>query len=209
MKYILLILFVSTSLSQSKYPVDTIIQSTKINILKKIGLLPISMWQRISYNSNYFNCQFYPSCSNYCANAIKQYGMLRGMIMGSERITRCNPFAIYYHMELNRPFYEEDGRLIDFINQNQNIETKKSPAFASILSIFPGAGRAYAGRKLDGIMGLWTVYLTASSAIYAHKNKNRILGPLLVGFAGITYFGEIYGAWRAAKYYQKLENNNI
>ena len=112
-------------------------------------------------------------------------------------------------MELDRPFYEEDGRLIDFIRQNQNIETKKSPTFASILSIFPGAGRAYAGRKLDGIMGLWTVYLTASSAIYAHKNKNLILGPFLAGFAGITYFGEIYGAWRAAKYYQKLENNNI
>ena len=118
MKYILLILFVSTSLSQSKYPVDTIIQSTKINILKKIGLLPISMWQRISYNSNYFNCQFYPSCSNYCASAIKQYGMLKGMVMGSERITRCNPFAIYYHMELDRPFYEKDGRLIDFISQS-------------------------------------------------------------------------------------------
>ena len=209
MKYILLILFVSTLLSQSKYPVDTLVQSTKINILKKIGLLPISMWQRISYNSNYFNCQFYPSCSNYCANAIKQYGIVKGMVIGSERITRCNPFAIYYHMELDRPFYEEDGRLIDFISQNQNIETKKSPTFASILSIFPGAGRAYAGRKLDGIMGLWTVYITASSAIYAHKNKNRTLGPFLVGFAGITYFGEIYGAWRAAKYYQKLENNNI
>ena len=209
MKYILLILLVSTLLSQSKYPVDTLVQSTKINILKKIGLLPISMWQRISYNSNYFNCQFYPSCSNYCANAIKQYGIVKGMVIGSERITRCNPFAIYYHMELDRPFYEEDRRLIDFISQNQYIETKKSPTFASILSIFPGAGRAYAGRKLDGIMGLWTVYLTASSAIYAHKNKNLILGPFLVGFAGITYFGEIYGAWRAAKYYQKLENNNI
>jgi len=209
MKYILLILFVSTLLSQSKYPVDTLVQSTKINILKKIGLLPISMWQRISYNSNYFNCQFYPSCSNYCANAIKQYGIVKGMVIGSERITRCNPFAIYYHMELGRPFYEEDGRLIDFISQNQNIETKKSPTFASILSIFPGTGRAYAGRKLDGMMGLWTVYLTASSAIYAHKNENLILTPFLVGFAGITYFGEIYGAWRAAKYYQKIENNNI
>ena len=112
-------------------------------------------------------------------------------------------------MKLKRPFYEDDGRLIDSINQNQNIENKKSPAFASVLSIFPGAGRAYAGRKLDGIMGLWTVYLTASSAIYAHKHKNHILGPLLIGSASITYFGEIYGAWRAAKYYQKIENNNI
>ena len=64
-------------------------------------------------------------------------------------------------------------------------ETKKSPAFASIVSILPGAGRAYAGRKLDGLMGLWTVYLTTSSAIYANNNKNRILGPLLIGFAGV------------------------
>ena len=80
-------------------------------------------------------------------------------------------------MELDRPFYEEDGRLIDFISQNQNIETKKSPTFASILSIFPGAGRAYAGRKLDGIMGLWTVYLCLLYTSPSPRDKRQYRMP--------------------------------
>lgn len=209
MKYILLILFASSIYCQSKYPSDSLLKSTEINTIKKIGLLPISLWQRISYNSNYFNCQFYPSCSNYCAAAIKQYGLLRGMIIASERITRCNPFAFYYHLELNNPFYYKDGRLIDPINQNHNLKTKKSPYLASFFSIIPGFGRAYAGRKLDGLMGLWTIYLTTSSAIYARKNRNQILTPFFLGVAAITYFGEIYGSWRSAKYYQKDNKDNI
>ena len=48
--------------------------------------------------------------------------------MGSERITRCNPFAIYYHMELNRPFYEENGKLNEFLKTNQKLKTKSSVA---------------------------------------------------------------------------------
>ena len=125
MKYILLFIFVSSSFSQSKYPTDTLITSTKVNVVQKIGLLPIAAWQRISYNSNYFNCQFYPSCSNYGASAIKKYGFIKGTIIGSDRITRCNPFAVYYHMELGRPFNDKDGRLIDSIAQDHNLKSKK------------------------------------------------------------------------------------
>ena len=33
--------------------------------------------------------------------------------------------------------------------------------------------------------------------------KNHILGPIFLGVAGITYLGEVYGAWRADQYYQK------
>jgi len=58
-------------------------------------------------------------------------------------------------------------------------------------------------------MGLWTVYLTTSSAYFANKNNNPFLGPFFLGIAGVTYLGEIYGSWRSAKYYQKPEKNNI
>ena len=209
MNYIILILFVSISFSKPKYPADSLVKSTEITILKKIGLLPISLWQRISYNFNYFDCQFYPSCSNYCANAITQYGLLKGMVIGSERITRCNPFAFYYHMELNHPFYDKDGRLIDPIHQNQKLRTRMGFDLTPFIYFIPGIGRAYAGRKLDGLMGLWTVYLTTSSAIYASKYKNHILGPMFLGIAGITYLGEVYGAWRADQYYQKIKSEDI
>ena len=99
--------------------------------------------------------------------------------------------------------------MIDPIHQNQTTKTKKPNSNTFSFFLIPGIGRAYAGRKLDGLMGLWTVYMTTSSAIYANRNKNQILGPVLLGVAGITYLGEVYGAWRAERYYQNIENGNI
>ncbi len=37
-------------------------------------------------------CRFYPTCSNYAINAIKKYGILKGIIKSLYRIFRCNPF---------------------------------------------------------------------------------------------------------------------
>ena len=89
----------------------------------------------------------------------------------------------------------------------KQFETKKSSILAATLSIIPGLGRFYADRKLDGIMGFWSTYLATSSAYFANKNERPILGPLLLGIAGVTYFGEFYGAWRSSKYYQKTDKN--
>lgn len=38
------------------------------------------------------SCRFYPSCSHYATDAIRQYGALRGGWMGLRRIIRCNPW---------------------------------------------------------------------------------------------------------------------
>lgn len=38
-------------------------------------------------------CRFYPSCSHYSYQAIYKYGVIRGGIMASWRILRCNPFS--------------------------------------------------------------------------------------------------------------------
>lgn len=37
-------------------------------------------------------CRFQPSCSEYTAQAIRRYGVVKGVLMGSWRIVRCNPF---------------------------------------------------------------------------------------------------------------------
>ncbi|MCK5794712.1 MAG: membrane protein insertion efficiency factor YidD, partial [Anaerolineales bacterium] len=36
---------------------------------------------------------FYPSCSHYTYQSIYKYGVLRGGLMGTWRILRCNPFS--------------------------------------------------------------------------------------------------------------------
>ena len=208
MRLTLLILIVSLLSGQSKYPADSLLASSHVPIIHKIGLLPIAGWQRISYNTNLFNCQFYPSCSNYGADAIQQFGMIRGGVMAVERITRCNPFAFHYHLKLRRPFHDPDGRLVDPVIQHPVSGSSKSPLLAGLMSaILPGSGRIYAGRVLDGIMGMWMMYLVGNSAYNAIKNERPIAGPLFGIAAGFVYLGEVYGGWRAAKNHQYSERN--
>jgi putative membrane protein insertion efficiency factor len=190
-----------------KYPADSLLKSKNIHFIKKLGIAPISIWQRISYNTIVFDCQFYPSCSNYGSEAIKDFGFLKGGFVVADRIARCNPFAYYYHLELNRPFYEKDGRMIDTVHQKKVKKTSKSPLFAALLSsVFPGLGRIYSGRVIDGVFGMTNFFFVGSHAFKSLKNQNASISTILSVVSFYLYGSEIYGAYRQAKYYQPEEN---
>jgi putative membrane protein insertion efficiency factor len=42
---------------------------------------------------NWFGCKYAPTCSEYMYDAVKKYGVFKGISMGSFRILRCNPLA--------------------------------------------------------------------------------------------------------------------
>ena len=199
-----ILLITSLLFAQSKYPADTVLTSKESCIIEKIVVLPIAGWQRISHNASILNCQFYPSCSQYGAIAIKENGLLKGLPMTADRIVRCNPSAFFNHVHIRGGFHEPDGRLIDHPASHLEPSAKRSPVLAGIFSaVIPGAGRAYAGRWFDGFMGFVMVYLTSSSAIDASKRDSYFGKSFAYSMATIFYTGEIYGAYRSAKYYQR------
>ena len=38
------------------------------------------------------HCRFYPTCSDYAAQAIQAHGSLRGGLMAMRRVLRCHPW---------------------------------------------------------------------------------------------------------------------
>jgi len=38
------------------------------------------------------SCRFIPSCSEYSIEALRKYGVLKGIYMSARRVARCNPF---------------------------------------------------------------------------------------------------------------------
>jgi putative membrane protein insertion efficiency factor len=38
-------------------------------------------------------CKYEPTCSAYAAQAIREFGPLRGVVLAAWRLLRCNPFS--------------------------------------------------------------------------------------------------------------------
>jgi hypothetical protein len=38
------------------------------------------------------HCRFTPTCSAYTYEAIEKYGLFKGMVLGTKRLLRCQPF---------------------------------------------------------------------------------------------------------------------
>jgi len=202
MKKILVLTLITFVSAEPQYPADSLLISENTNFVQKLFIYPIAQWQRVSYNSNAFNCQFYPSCSNYCSIAIKEKGAVIGSIIGMDRITRCNPSALYYHQKIHGAYKDSDGRIIDNVTPLSYQKNNKSELLAVSLSLIPGMGKIYAGRTYDGIYGVFNLFVSLQAYSAATKNKNKFISNVFGLSSIVLYASEIYGSWRAVKYYQ-------
>lgn len=58
-----------------------------------LAVLPIRVYQRTVSPLLGSRCRYYPSCSEYAAQAIARFGILRGLVLAGWRLLRCNPWS--------------------------------------------------------------------------------------------------------------------
>ena len=61
-------------------------------MIQKLMLAFIIFYQRFVSPLTAPACRFYPSCSEYALQAIKRYGLWRGLWLFLRRILKCHPF---------------------------------------------------------------------------------------------------------------------
>lgn len=60
-------------------------------MIRKLATLPIVMYQRLISPLMRPRCKYVPSCSEYARMAIREFGVVRGVILAGWRLLRCNP----------------------------------------------------------------------------------------------------------------------
>ena len=61
--------------------------------LRTIAIAPIRLYQRVVSPVIPQRCKYYPTCSEYAVGAVRQYGILRGLVLAAWRLLRCNPLS--------------------------------------------------------------------------------------------------------------------
>jgi putative membrane protein insertion efficiency factor len=61
--------------------------------LRWIVVAPIVAYQRLISPALPRRCKYEPTCSAYAVQAVREFGILRGLVLGAWRLLRCNPWS--------------------------------------------------------------------------------------------------------------------
>jgi uncharacterized protein len=61
--------------------------------LRSAVLASINAYQRVVSPATPRHCKYEPTCSRYAAQAVGEFGILRGLLLTGWRVLRCNPFS--------------------------------------------------------------------------------------------------------------------
>jgi putative membrane protein insertion efficiency factor len=64
-----------------------------MSAVRTIIIAPIRAYQRLISPLLPPRCKYEPSCSHYAAQAVEEFGILRGLILAGWRLLRCNPWS--------------------------------------------------------------------------------------------------------------------
>jgi putative membrane protein insertion efficiency factor len=61
--------------------------------LTAVLLAPIQLYQRFISPALPRRCKYEPTCSRYAVEAIREFGVMRGLVLAGWRLLRCNPLS--------------------------------------------------------------------------------------------------------------------
>mgnify|MGYP001491465785 FL=1 len=64
-----------------------------MNIITQILIKLIKIYKLLISPLTGHSCRYLPTCSDYCMEALKTYGLLKGLLLSLKRILSCNPWS--------------------------------------------------------------------------------------------------------------------
>ena len=64
-----------------------------MTLVRTLAIAPIRLYQALISPALGSRCKYYPSCSEYGVQAIRRFGILRGLVLAGWRLLRCNPWS--------------------------------------------------------------------------------------------------------------------
>ncbi len=64
-----------------------------MSAIRRLAVAPIRLYQLLLSPLVGQRCKYHPSCSEYAAQAIMEFGILRGLVLAGWRLLRCNPWS--------------------------------------------------------------------------------------------------------------------
>jgi putative membrane protein insertion efficiency factor len=61
--------------------------------MRRAAVAPIVVYQRMISPALPRRCKYEPTCSRYAVRAVAEYGILRGLVLATWRLLRCNPWS--------------------------------------------------------------------------------------------------------------------
>ena len=61
--------------------------------MRAVVVAPIRLYQRFISPAFGQRCKYHPTCSEYAVQAVRTYGVLRGLVLAGWRLLRCNPWS--------------------------------------------------------------------------------------------------------------------
>ena len=66
-------------------------QKAKLNLLSKIAIKLLRLYQLTISPLIGPSCRFYPSCSQYSIQAFESHGLIKGFYLSIKRLSKCHP----------------------------------------------------------------------------------------------------------------------